>query len=415
MRLATKLFNARALAVLLLGFSSGLPLALSGSTLQAWYTVSNVSIITIGMLALVGQPYIYKFLWAPIMDRYVPPLLGRRRGWILLMQLALAIVIAFMSFLKPNLSPKLLAGTALLVAFLSASQDISINAYSTDILHAEERGFGAALVTIGYRVAMIASGGLALIIAARYGWHFTYLLMAVLMLANTLITFFSPEVENHNPPPPTLKKAVIDPWREFMSRDAAIIILLFIMLYKMGDAFTVSLNSVFLLRGLHFSLMDVGTVNKMFGMASIIAGGLVGGIWLSRIGLFRSLWWFGIAQALCSLVYMAFAIIGKSFSMLVFTVFIDNFVSGLSGTSLEAFVMTMCNRKYTATQFALFSALTAIARVVVGPIAGLTIKGVGWTHFFLISFFVSIPGLVLLFILRHRYDARFDFVKEAKG
>lgn len=410
-----RLLNARALAVLFLGFSSGLPLALSGSTLQAWYTVNNVSIVTIGMLALVGQPYIYKFLWAPLMDRFVPPLLGRRRGWILLMQLALAVTLAYMSFLKPDLSPKILAGTALLLAFLSASQDIAINAYSTDILHAEERGFGASLVTIGYRIAMIISGGLALVIAGHYGWHFTYLLMAIIMLVNITITFLSPEVENHNPPPPTLKKAVIDPWREFMSRDGAILILLFIMLYKMGDAFTISLNSVFLLRGLHFSLTDVGTVNKIFGMASIIAGGLTGGIWMSRIGLWRSLWWFGIAQALCSLVYMAFAIIGKNFSMLMFTVFIDNFVSGLSGVSLEAFIMTMCNRKYTATQFALFSAITAVARVVVGPLAGLTIHDMGWIYFFFVSFFVSIPGLVLLFILRHRYDGRFDFIKEANG
>jgi PAT family beta-lactamase induction signal transducer AmpG len=399
------LLNPRTLPILFLGFSSGLPLALSGTTLQAWFATENVSIFTIGLLTLVGQPYAYKFLWAPFLDRFIPPFLGRRRGWMVITQISLAISIGLMAFGHPKSHGLTLALVALVVAFLSATQDISIDAYRTDILEPNERGIGSAFTSIGYRIAMITSGGLALIFADHWGWQMTYLTMAFIMLLTSSITFFSPEPEIIHSPT-SLKQAIIEPLVEFLSRPEAKWFLIFLVLYKFGDAFTVSLTSAFLIKSLHFSLSVVGSINKIVGITASIVGGIAGGILLARMNLYRALLIFGIGQALCSFLFMWLAITGKNIILLAITVFADNFFSGMSAVALIVFITSLCNKKFSATQYALFTAIASLSRIFVGPLAGFSVEKIGWVNFFFISFFVSLPGLLLLWSRRNSYDAQ---------
>jgi MFS transporter, PAT family, beta-lactamase induction signal transducer AmpG len=383
-----------------------LPFALNGSTLQAWFASEKINIVTIGFLTLVGQPYVFKFLWAPFLDRYLPPLLGRRRGWIALMQVGLIITIGSMAFGNPVSHGFQLAMLALVAAFLSATQDIAFDAYRTDLLATHERGVGAAFTNIGYRIAVILSGGVALIIADHYGWKATYLLMAAFMVVCLSVTFLSPESESPALPK-TITEAIVQPWREFTARQSAFLILLFIVLYKIGDAFTVSLSSAFLIQYLHFSLSVVGSINKIVGLIASIFGSVLGGVLLARFNLLRIMWWFGLGQACCSFLYMALAIVGKNIALLTTTVFCDYFLSGLTTTALIVFITGLCDKRFSATQFALFTAVSAIGRVFIGPIAGYTVNFIGWSHFFFISFFVSLPGLLLLWHLRTSYDPPF--------
>jgi PAT family beta-lactamase induction signal transducer AmpG len=400
----SQVLNPRTLSLVFLGASSGLPLALSGSTLQAWFAAENISIVAIGFLTLVGMPYLYKFLWAPLLDRFIPPFLGRRRGWMLLMQLALVIVIALMGFWHPRSHGVLLAFLALFLAFFSATQDISIDAYRTDILSPAERGMGSALFVMGYRIAMIISGGLALIVADHYGWRNTYFLMAFIMLTMTIVTFLSkePEVSQY---PVSLQEAIIAPFRDFFTRREVKWCLAFLLLYKVGDAFTISLSSAFLIKSLHYSLTVVGTVNKMVGIASSVLGGIIAGFLLARMNLYRALLWFGIGQALCSFLFMALAMVGKNLTLLAITVFADNLFSGMSAVALLVFITGLCNKKFSAAQFALFSAFASLGRVFVGPFAGVTAKYLGWPSFFFLSFFICLPGLILLWPRLNSYDA----------
>ena len=377
----TKSLNKRNLfVVLLLGFSSGLPLALTGSTLQAWFTVSGVSLLAVGSLGLIGQPYVYKFLWAPLLDRWIPPLLGRRRGWIIITQLALLISIASMTLANPNTSPSLLVSIAFLVAFLSASQDIAIDAYRTDILQPRERGLGSTLTSWGYRIAMLVSGALALLLAEYIGWRSTYLVMAGLMIIGLLASWFANEPQME-PVPTTLRSAVIDPFKEFLSRKSAGLILLFILLYKLGDALSVSLTTPFLIRGLGFSLSTVAFVNKGIGFAATMIGLLAGGALMTRISLFRSLFYFGILQAGAILALLQLALAGHHYGLLVFSIFVDSFCNALGSVAFLAFIMSLCNHHYTATQFALFSAFASIGRVFIGPVAGLIVTYFSWPIF----------------------------------
>ncbi len=392
--------NRRMLSMLLLGFSSGLPLALTSGTLQAWYTVSGVDIVTIGFLATLGQPYVYKFIWAPLMDRYVPPLLGRRRGWMLAMQCCLVITIAAMAFFNPALSPWILAAIGLAAAFFSASQDTAIDAYSTDLLKPEERGVGAAMKVGGYRVAMIISGGVALLMAVAIGWRWTYLIMAMLMSVGILATLFGPEPRYEAKPPSSLGKAIVDPFKEFISRDGAIIILLLVILYKLGDAFALSMTTVFLIRGVDFSLVDVGTIIKIVGVGATILGVFLGGTIMSRIGLYRSLLFFGLLQAVSNLTLMWLAIVGKSYFLMVSSIFIEYLCGGMGTAAFVALLMGLCNHRYTATQYALLSALSAIGRVFMGPVAGVMVEHIGWVYFYFWSFIIALPGLLLLWCLR---------------
>jgi len=386
--------------VLLLGFSSGLPLALTGGTLQAWMTVEGVDLGTIGIFTLVGLPYTLKFLWSPLLDRFVPPMLGRRRGWILIFQITLMVLIATMSGFSPKNVPWTVAFLAVMIAFMSASQDVVIDAYRTDILRERERGLGAGVFVTGYRIAMIVSGALALIFSEILGWRLTYLLMAGVLTLGVLATLFGPEPEEKVIPPRTLAEAVGGPLKEFFSRSGAWVFLALIVLYKLGDAFAGSLTTAFLIRGAEFSVGEVGAINKGMGLIATILGALFGGVIMARLGMFRALLYFGILQAVSNLSFMVLAYIGKSYSMMVFAVAFENLAGGMGTVSFLGFLMALCNHRYTATQFALLSALASLGRVFVGPPSGFLADHTGWPVFFFITFLVALPGLGLLWWMR---------------
>jgi PAT family beta-lactamase induction signal transducer AmpG len=394
------------LLLLLLGFSSGLPLALTGATLQAWLTVEGVEIEAIGWFALVGQPYVYKFLWAPLMDRYQLPFLGRRRGWLLVTQLLLLAAIAWMGALSPRDSIWLLAVLALAVAFLSASQDIVFDAFRADVLGSRERGAGAAVSVLGYRVAMLVSGGLALIVADHWlGWAGTYALMALLMLVGVAAVWAVQEPEAPERSPRTLAAAVREPLFEYFGRDGAWLLLALIVLYKLGDAFAGSLTTSFLLRGAGFSLTDVGIANKWLGVGATLLGLLAGGALMARLRLYRALLVFGILQALTNLGFMLLALAGKSYALMIVVVAAENLCGGMGTAAFVALLIAMCDRRYSATQYALLSALAAVGRVYVGPGAGYLVAALGWAPFFWFTFLIALPGIAMLAWQRGRIEA----------
>ncbi len=401
-----EIFRSRRVAVVcLLGFSSGLPLALTGGTLQAWMTVSGVDLATIGIFTLVGIPYTWKFLWAPFMDRYVPPFLGRRRGWIAAMQMLLGACIAVMGALDPATMPWALAALALMVAFISASQDVVFDAYRADVLRPQERGIGAAVSVLGYRLAMLVSGALALILSDQIGWQNTYWLMAALMIAAIGATLFGPEPEVQVTPPKTLAEAVVEPLREFFARHGAWALLLLIVLYKLGDAFAGSLTTAFLIRGVEFTATEVGAINKGMGLAATLVGVVFGGVLMARLGLFRSLLVFGVLQAISNLTFMWLASVGKDYAVMVLAVGFENLAGGMGTSAFVALLMAMCDKRFTASQFALLSALAAVGRVYVGPASGYMVEAIGWTTFFGFTFLMALPGLLLLFIMRRSIEA----------
>ena len=385
-----------------LGFSSGLPLALSGGTLQAWLTVEGVDIKTIGLFTLVGLPYTLKFLWSPLLDRFAFPIFGRRRGWILVFQALLAILIFTMSLVSPVKVPWVLAFLAFGLAFASSSQDIVIDAYRAEVLREKERGLGAAVSVTGYRIAMLISGALALILSEILGWRLTYMVMSGLMFVGMMAVWLGPEPEDPGTPPGTMREAVSGPLVEFFSRDGAWMMLALIVLYKLGDAFAGSLTTSFLIRGVGFGVGEVGTINKGMGLGATIVGALFGGALMARLGLFRALFLFGVLQAVSNLSFMVLAMVGKSYAMLVFTIAFENLAGGMGTAAFVAFLMALCNHNFTATQFALLSALASLGRVFVGPASGVLVEEFGWLLFFLITFLAAIPGVVLLWKMRER-------------
>jgi len=397
--------SKRIFLLLLLGFSSGLPLALTGATLQAWLAVEGIDIQAIGWFTLVGQPYVYKFLWAPLMDRYSIPLLGRRRGWLLATQAALLAAIACMGTVSPKEAPFLLAALALAVAFLSASQDIVFDAYRADVLGAEERGAGAAVSVLGYRIAMLVSGGLALILVDNWiSWTQAYWLMAALMLVGAAATWAAEEPATPPKAPKTLAEAVREPLAEYFSRRGAWLLLLVIILYKLGDAFAGTLSTAFLLRGAGFSLTDVGWANKWLGVGATILGLLIGGALMAKLRLFKSLLLFGFLQAFTNLGFMLLAAAGKSYPLMITVIAAENLCGGMGTAAFVALLMAMCDRRFSATQYALLSALASLGRVYVGPAAGALAESFGWTTFFFLTFLVALPGIAMLWWQRARID-----------
>lgn len=396
-----RVFRSRSISVLIfLGFSSGLPLVLTASTLQAWMTVDGVDLRSIGIFSLIGLPYTLKFLWSPVMDRFVPPLLGRRRGWIVITQIAIMLGIAAMSLNSPKEALWLIGGISLMVAFTSASQDIVADAYRSDILREQERGLGAAVFVTGYRIAMLVGGALALILSDQIGWNKTYLLMAGLMIIGIAAVFFGQEPDAEIRPPGTLQEAVWGPLRDFFSRRAAIAMLVLIVLYKLCDAYAGTMTTPFLLRGIGFTATDVGTINKGLGLISVIVGAVMGGTLMVRLGLFRSLLLFGILQAISNLSFVLLAWIGKSYGMLIFTVAFENLSGGMGTASFISLLMALCNQRYSATQYALLSSLSALGRTFIAPTSGYVVEGTGWPGFFLITAVSSLPGLLLLWRFR---------------
>lgn len=392
-------------ALLILGFSSGLPLALTSGTLQAWMTVEGIDLKTIGFFSLVGQAYVFKFLWSPVMDRYTPPFLGRRRGWLLTTQLLLLITIAAMGFLEPLTHLRWMAALAVIIAFCSASQDIVFDAWKTDVLNAQERGTGSAVSVLGYRLGMLVSGGLALWLADRWlGWQGMYWLMAVLLIPCIITTLLAPEPTDTIPVPRTLEQAVTAPLRDFFGRNNAWLILLLIVLYKLGDAFAMSLTTTFLIRGVGFNAGDVGMINKTLGLLATIVGAMYGGLLMQRLSLFRALLIFGILQGVSNAGYWLLAVTDKNIISMGAAVFFENLCGGMGTSAFVALLMTLCNRSFSATQFALLSALSAIGRVYVGPLAGWFVEAYGWPTFYLFSVAAAVPGLILLLVCRQTLE-----------
>ena len=391
--------NRRIFFVLLLGFSSGIPLALTGTTLQAWMATEKVDLAMIGAFSLVGLPYTIKYMWSPFMDRFTPPFLGRRRGWMIVTQGALMIAIAAMAFCQPKAHPGILALLALLVAFCSSSQDIVVDAYRTEVLRPEELGPGAGVHILGYRVAMLTSGAIALILADRMPWHTVYLLMAGSLAIGMTASILAPEPARPIKTPGTLREAVIEPFREFLERRGATGMLMFIIFYKLDIVMATALVTPFLMET-GFSMTVIGAVTKWLGMAATIVGTLIGGAVVTKAGMKASLWIFGVLQSASVLTFYALAKIGHSYPMLVAAIGLENLCNGMGTAAYTAFLMSLCDRRFTATQYALLTSLMAVTRVVIGAPTGFLAGSFGWPCFFIISALAAAPGLLLLL----RYD-----------
>jgi len=363
----------------------------------------DIDIKTIGLFTLVQIPYVLKFFWAPLMDRYSLHGFDRRRSWIFFSQCLLIAVIILMAFSDPRHSIHMMGLLALTIAFLSASQDIAFDAYRADLLTEKERGMGAGISVTAYRIALIVSGAGVLIMADYIGWQAAFLIISMLFLFGMAGVFLGPDVGRDVKPPATLDEAVIQPFVEFLRRDSAWLFLLLIVLYKLGDAFAGSLTTAFLISGLEFSVSDVGVINKFIGLVMTIMGALLGGVLMFRIGLFYALLWFGILQAITNLGFMVLAWYGKSYAGAVIVIGMENFAGGMGTAAFVALLMALCNHRYTATQFALLSALAAIGRVFVGPPSGHLVEWLGWTEFYFITFLAALPGLVLLYMLKTKF------------
>jgi PAT family beta-lactamase induction signal transducer AmpG len=395
------LANRRIGIMLPLGFASGLPLALTAGTLQAWLTVVGIDLKTIGVFTLVGLPYTVKFLWAPLMDRVRLPWLGRRRGWMLVTQLGVAMGLALMALIGPRERPELLGVLAVLVAFLSASLDIVFDAYRTDVLRPDERGFGAAVWVNGYRFALLLASAGALVMADQLGWQTTYLLLAALMATGAVTILASPEPSETRGAPASLGEAIGGPLKELFARPGVIGLLALIVLYKIGDAVAASLQTAFLIKGVGFSISDVGYI-KGLGLAATLVGALAGGIAMARLGLVWSLLVFGLLQAISNLGFMWLAWMGKSYAVLTTSIVVENLTGGMGTAAFVALIMSLCDHRYTATQFALLSSLEAFGRVFSGRPSAELVAMVGWVQFFFFSFVVALPGVWLVWSLRGR-------------
>lgn len=403
--------DKRILSVLVLGFASGVPLLLTGNTLSAWLAKDGVSRTSIGLFALVGLPYALKFLWSPLIDRMAPPLpLGRRRGWGVSIQIALIGAVLALGTCDPGRELGLMALLAFLVAFLSASQDIVIDAYRVEILAEEQQGAGAAVTQTGYRLAMLASGAGALVVAQHFGWFWAYAGMALAIGAGMAVLLIRPEPvvparmaggKAGTGTLPWLKQAVLDPFLDFANRPRWPLVLVFVVTYKLGEAMA-GIMATPLYIALGFSLSEIAAVSKVFGFAATILGSLIGGVMVARLGTLRALLVCGILQSLGNLFYVVQAEAGHQIPYLALCVFAENLTSGMAGSALVAYISGLCNLSYTATQYALLSSLTALGRTVFASGAGAMAQSLGWVPFFLLTTVFTLPALGLLLVLMRR-------------
>lgn len=383
-----------------LGFASGLPFALTDTTLQAWLAVSLVDVETIGVFSLLTVPYVLKFLWAPLLDRYVPPLFGRRRGWIIASQLATIIILVGLAGRDPASDVAVIAWLALLLAFASATQDVAIDAYRAEILTAPERGIGAGLSVAGYRIATVVSGAGAFVFADRYGFNAAYAAAAVILSFGVLAALLAREPLAESDAPRDLASATIEPLRAFLRREDALAFVALIILYKLGDAAAGRLGVTFLVRALGFGLSEIGALYKGLGFVASLTGGIVGGLCVIRWGLYRSLLAFAVLQAITNFGFVALALVGASVPLLVVVVALENLSGGMGTAAFVALLMALCDRRYTATQFALLTGLASLGRVFSGPVAGVTVEAFGWVPFYIATVVVAVPAILVLRRLR---------------
>jgi len=383
------------LVALLMGFSCGLPLLLTITVLQAWMKEKGVDLTVIGMMALVGLPYTLKFLWAPVLDRFTLPFLGRRRGWLLVAQVALMLSISGLGFTDPGKSPWMVAFIAFLVTFFSASQDIVVDAYRREDLPDEELGLGASLYVNGYRTGMLLASGGGLIMADHIPFSMVYQVMAACMLPGVLTTLLAPEPDIHGRPPKTLKEAVVQPLIEYFNRQGALWILAFILLYKIGDTMASAITIPFYL-DIGFTKTQIGTVVKLFGFWATVGGSLIGGVIMLRLNINRSLWVFGFFQAISTAGFAILARIGNSLFALSAVITFENFSSGMGTAAFVAFMASITDKRFTATQYALLTSLMGVPRVIASAPTGFLVKHLGWETFFIGCTFIAVPGLLLL-------------------
>ncbi|HEY1100838.1 MAG TPA: AmpG family muropeptide MFS transporter, partial [Myxococcota bacterium] len=387
-----------------LGFSSGLPLALVGHTLAAWMTDANADLTTVGIFSAVTLPYSIKFLWAPAIDHLPPPLLGRRRGWALVFQALLIAGLVWMSLSDPIADASMLAVAALCVAAFSASQDLVLDAYRTDVLTPAERAAGSATFVTGYRVGMLASGSLAMILADHTSWANVYRIMAVFVLIGVVAIVLAPEPQAPPRARLSLEQMVLQPLRQFASRKGAFIAFAFMLTYKIGDAFAGALTTRFF-KEVGFSNTELGTLHSGVGMIATIVGGLVAGAVMPKLGTRRGLVVFGALQALTNSCFAVMAVTGKSTALLIGGVVLDNFAGGMGTMAFVAFLMGQCDRRFSATQYALFSSVSAFPARALGALSGFAATSLGWPAFFVGTIVVAIPGVLLaLFVPRSMTD-----------
>ncbi|HQU48840.1 MAG TPA: AmpG family muropeptide MFS transporter [Casimicrobiaceae bacterium] len=393
------LFNRRMLICVFVGFSSGLPLYLLINLLPAWLRTEGVDLKAIGLFALIGLPYTWKFLWSPLLDRYAIPWLGRRRGWMFAMHVALLASIPALGLLRPQEDLWTIAGLAAIVAFFSASLDIAMDAYRRELLPDAELGLGNSIYVNAYRISSLVPGSLALILADRMPWSWVFLVTALFMLPGLVMTLVIREPAATGRAPATLREAIVEPFREFIGRSGigqALLVIAFIFLYKLGDSMATALATPFYL-DMGFSKTEIGVVAKNAGLWTSIAGGMLGGLWMVRLGINRGLWLFGVVQLVSILGFAYLAWLGRpDVAVLAVVIAFEALGVGLGTVAYVAFIARTTNPRFTATQFALFTSLSALPRTAVNATTGWIVAKTGWFDFFLICTLLGVPGMLLL-------------------
>ncbi|MBF0200444.1 MAG: AmpG family muropeptide MFS transporter [Desulfamplus sp.] len=393
-----RIFSRKMLVSLIMGFSCGLPLLLTISVLQAWMKKEGVDLTVIGIFSMVGLPYTLKFLWAPIFDRFTLPFLGRRKGWLVTSQIFLMVAIILMGFTSPARMPWMVAFTAFLVTFFSASQDIVVDAYRREDLNDEELGLGSSMYIYGYRVGMLLASGGGLILADFIPFSLVYILMALSLVPGVITTVMTPEPPRVKGHPSTLAGAVMEPLMEYFARPGALAVLGFILFYKIGDTMASAMTMPFYM-DMGFTMTEIGTVVKLFGFWATLVGTFGGGILMLKLGINSSLWIFGILQAVSTAGFAWLAVVGHSIPLLSGVIAFENMSSGMGTAAYVAFMASMTDRRFTATQYALLSSLMGIPRVMASAPTGFLAKNMGWEGFFIACTFAAIPGMVLLYFI----------------
>lgn len=392
------LLNRRMLICIMTGFTSGLPLYLLIQLVPAWLRSSSIDLSTIGLINLVFFPYTWKFLWSPLIDRFVPPFLGRRRGWMLLTQVSLMALMASLALFDPQQDLSYVVMIVSAIAFFSASQDIVIDAYRRELLPDDELGAGNGFSAQAYRLASFVPGSLGMIMAGFFPWSTVHLCMAAFMLVGIITTFMINETSQRGDEPKTLRAAVVEPFKEFFSRQGtehALMVLLFIVLYKLGDSMATALETPFFL-DMGFSTVEIGSIAKISKTIGATIGTILGGIAMIKLGINRSLWIFGVFQIVSILGYVALSMVGYNHLMLALASGFEYLGVGLGSVALIAFMAKSTNKHFTATQFALFTSIAAVPRTFVSSITGYIIEALGYTEFFLICFACALPGMLML-------------------
>lgn len=395
---AQDIFNKKILICIFTGFTSGLPLFILISLLPAWLRSSGLDLKAIGLFALIQFPFTWKFLWAPLFDRFTFSM-GRRRGWLIIFQILLLLTIALSGFIDPVSQLTSIAIISTIIAFFSASQDVVIDAYRRELLLDRELGLGNAIHVNAYKIASLVPGSLSLVLADFFAWDFVFIVTALFMLPGIIMTLLVSEPKLKAATPKTLKEAVIEPLKEFKNRKGlnnALLILLFIFLYKIGDSMATALATPFYL-DLGFSMTEIGLIAKNAGLWPGILGGILGGIWMMKLGINKALWIFGFMQMFATLSFAWLAYVGDNNAVLAITVGLEFFAAGLGTTAFVAYIAKTTNPSYTATQFALFTSLASVPRTLTNASTGYLVEFFGWQTFFVFCFVIAIPGMLLLF------------------